>query len=481
MSTQSQLARSHPEAQGIVSRAILDFVSYAEQNIEALHSLMLLRHGHVVAEGWWSPYGRDIPHMLFSLSKSFTSTGIGLAVAEGRLTVDDPILQFFPEDAPAKPSEHLKAMRVRHLLAMYTGHDQDTTGHLHDAKDGNWARAFLELPVEHEPGTHFLYNTGATYILSAIITKLTGMPLLDYLTPRLFEPLGIAEATWETCPRGINTGGFGLSIKTEDIARFGQLYLQKGMWQERRILSEAWVAEASMKHSDNNNGTQTNNDWIQGYGYQFWRCRHNGYRGDGAFGQYCIVMPDQDAVLAITSGVSDMQQVLNAVWDILLPAMQPASLPEDPTAQADLNRKLVTLALAPAQGQAHSPLAAHVSGKTYALEPNEQKAQSVALTLNHDSFTFSVRDARGIHQINGSIGAWQKGVTTLEVEGSRKVAASGAWTSDDTFTIKTCMYETPFRPTVTLHFEQDRVKAGYKMNVGFGPTTQPAWTGVAQS
>ena len=167
--------------------------------------------------------------MLFSLSKSFTSTAVGMAVAEGRLSVDDPVLSFFPDEAPRKPGENLAAMRVRHLLAMSTGHDQDTTEHLYRRRDGNWARAFLARPVAHAPGTHFLYNTGATYMLSAIVQKVTGQTLLEYLRPRLFEPLGIEGATWETCPRGVNTGGFGLSVKTEDIARFGQLYLQRGV------------------------------------------------------------------------------------------------------------------------------------------------------------------------------------------------------------------------------------------------------------
>ena len=316
---------------------------------------MLLRHGIVAAEGWWAPYGPQSPHSLYSLSKSFTSTAIGLAVAEGLLTVDDHILQFFPDDAPANPSANLKAMRVRHLLSMNTGHH---AGHdrarVPRQGDDNWPRAFLSLPVEHEPGTWFVYNTAATYMLSAIITRLTGQPLLDYLRPRLFDPLGIENPTWETDPRGVNIGGSGLHIKTEDIARFGQMYLQQGYWHGRRIVPEAWVAEATRAHSDNSN-TQTNPDWTAGYGYQFWRCRHNCYRGDGAFGQFCIVMPEQDAVLAMVSGVRDMQAVLDKVWQHLLPAMQPAALPADPHAYGELRAKLAALSLPLPQGQPSSP------------------------------------------------------------------------------------------------------------------------------
>ncbi|MBV8586752.1 MAG: serine hydrolase, partial [Verrucomicrobia bacterium] len=206
MATKTQLKRTSPEVEGIPSSAVLDFIRALEQHIhptDAMQGFMLLLHGNVAAEGWWAPYESQCPHPLYSLSKSFTSAGIGLAVQEGLLTVDDPVLKFFPDDAPANPSENLKAMRVRHLLSMNTGHQQDTTEQvfqqihqtslfgpwLHQkdyttrhgnwAADDNWAKVFLSLPVERQPGTWFVYNTGATYMLSAIITKLTGESLLD--------------------------------------------------------------------------------------------------------------------------------------------------------------------------------------------------------------------------------------------------------------------------------------------------------------
>src|SRR6185436_16579471 len=150
------------------------FVEAVEQQIDSLHSFMLLRHGHVLAEGWWAPYEAERPHMLFSLSKSFTSSAIGLAVAEGLLSVDDRVLTFFPEQAPAQPSEHLAAMRVHDLLSMSTGHAEDTTPYLRQQPDGDWVKAFFARPVEYTPGTYFVYNSGATYMLSAIIQRLTG-------------------------------------------------------------------------------------------------------------------------------------------------------------------------------------------------------------------------------------------------------------------------------------------------------------------
>ena len=264
----SSLPRSQPEAQGVSSSAILAFVDEAEKKIDALHSFMLVRHGHVVAEGWWSPYQAESPHALYSLSKSFTSTAVGLAIAEGKLSVDDEVLKFFPEDAPKEPSNNLKAMRVSDLLRMSTGHQAEprlTPGDV-------WTKKFLAQPVPYKPGTHFLYNTAATYMLSAIVQKATGTTVLDYLRPRLFEPLGIEHPTWGTSPQGISLGGYGLSIRTEDIARFGQLYLQKGKWHGKQLVPEAWVEAATARQTSN--GSNPKSDWDQGYGYQFWRSRH---------------------------------------------------------------------------------------------------------------------------------------------------------------------------------------------------------------
>ena len=471
------LLRSTSESQGVPSAAILAFIEETEKAGLELHSLMLLRHGRIVAEGWWSPYSPDRPHVLHSLSKSFTSTAVGMAVDEGRLTVDDFVLSYFPEDAPKRSGEHLRAMRVRHLLSMSTGHDQDTTGYMHRSKDGNWARAFLARPVVHEPGTHFLYNTGATYMLSAIVQKLTGQTLLEYLSPRLFTPLGIEGATWESCPRGVNTGGFGLSIKTEDIAKFGQLYLKRGAWEGRQLVSQAWVAEAAAKQVSN--GDDPNSDWAQGYGYQFWRCRHGAYRGDGAFGQYCLVMPDQDAALAITGGVKDMQAVLNLIWIHLLPAMSRYPLPPDDEREATLHRKLVALALPLPKRRSNSPLADEVSGKTYIFPENRPGIETVRLDFGADAVTVKMRDGRGEHVAACGMGRRIEGESSfIRVDGGpHPVAAAGAWTAPNTYTAQLCFCEQGVTLTATHEFAQDALRYRLEVNVGFGPTKTPLLVG----
>jgi CubicO group peptidase (beta-lactamase class C family) len=336
-SQSSLLPRSTPESQGVSSAGIRAFVEAADKQVNSMHSFMLVRHGQVVAEAWWAPESADKPHVLWSLSKSFTSSAVGFAVSEGRISVDDLVLTFFPEDAPPEPSNHLKAMRIRDLLTMTVGHQSEVF--LRDKTE--WTRAFLAHDVPHKPGTHFQYNTPATYMLSAIIQKVTGQTVRDYLKPRLFEPLGISDPVWEESPEGISLGGYGLFVRTEDIAKFGQLYLQQGQWQGKQLLPAEWIAEATSKQVSN--GSDPSKDWEQGYGYQFWRCRHGAYRGDGKDGQFCIVLPELDAVIAITANTGNMQAELSLVWDKLLPAFKNEPLNEDEAEQLKLKATIEAL------------------------------------------------------------------------------------------------------------------------------------------
>jgi CubicO group peptidase (beta-lactamase class C family) len=481
---QGALPRSTPERQGISSAAVLAFVERADSEIDAMHSFMLVRHGRVVAEGWWSPYDAATPHMLYSLSKSFTATAVGLAIAEGKLSLDDQVLKFFPEDAPAQPSGNLQAMRVRDLLRMNTGQqteaalwpwsDQPDTA----TRDEAWTKTFLAHPVPFKPGTHFQYNSPATYMLSSIVQKVTGMTVLEYLGPRLFEPLGIAHPVWPASPQGVTLGAFGLLIRTEDIARFGQLYLQKGMWRGRQLIPASWVAAATALQTSN--GSSPESDWDQGYGYQFWRSRHNSFRGDGAFGQYCLVLPDVDAVVVITSGVRDMQAVMNLVWETLLPAMRRNALPEDAAALRRLTAKLAGLTLRTPAGSPTGPLVARTSRRWYQFPENSRGIQAVALDFAPDSVALVVRTAGGETRTPIGIGSWVKsrgGFTggldrLLSVPPHPLIAASGAWTADDAFTVKLVLYETPYGATLTFHFDGDRVLLDEEYNVSFGPTKQ---------
>ncbi|MGE5498838.1 MAG: serine hydrolase domain-containing protein, partial [Syntrophothermus sp.] len=327
-----QLPRSTPEKEGVSSKGILNFLDAAGKSKHEFHSFMFLRHGSVIAEGWWKPYAPDLKHTMYSVSKSFTSTAVGFAVTENKLSLNDRVVSFFPDKLPDTVSTNLAEMRVADLLTMTAGQDPDPT--FLRAQEYDWVKAFLSVPVINKPGSKFLYNSLATFMLSAIVQKVTGEKVIDYLTPRLFTPLGITGIDWEESPMGINSGGWGLRLKTEDMARFGQLYLQKGRWNGRQIIPENWIEEATSKKIDQNPmarpGEKDSSDWLQGYCYKFWRCRHNAFRADGAYGQFIVVMPEQDAVIAFTSESSNLQGELNLVWDYLLPAIHNDEITADP-------------------------------------------------------------------------------------------------------------------------------------------------------
>jgi len=476
----SPLPRSAPEAQGVSAAALLQFVAALDQ-IDGLHGVVVLRHGQAIAEGWWAPYDARHPHVLYSLSKSFTSSAVGFAVAEGKLSIDDPVLKFFPDDAPAKPGDNLKAMRVRDLLMMSAGHqDEPPTGPAEVS-----AKSFLAWPVPHLPGTHFKYNTAASFMLSAIVQQVTGQTVLDYLRPRLFEPLGIEHPVWDANFQGISLGGYGLRVRTEDLAKFGQLYLQHGNWQGKQLLPEAWVAMATVRQTSN--GSNPDSDWNQGYGFQFWRCRHQAFRGDGAFGQYCVVLPEQDTVVAINSGVKDMQAVLNVIWDKLLPNLQPQALPAHPEAVRQLEEKLAHLEVPPAQGAATSPLTAKVLKRTYEFPANEQQLERLELAAADSGKTLSLtlRIAGkdwiipcGYREWKKSRAPWMGG--KLAQFPDEPTAGTFAWSGDDTCVLKLCAFETPYQRMLTLKFAGDEVVLDSELNVAFGPAKQTQLTGQAK-
>ncbi|MBR5736237.1 MAG: serine hydrolase [Bacteroidales bacterium] len=292
-------------------------------------SLMVLKHGKVIYEDWYGDAAPDKPHAMYSVSKSFTATAVGMAADAGLLKVTDKLVDFFPDKLPAEVSDNLKAVTIYDLLTMNCG--QETEARFRGSDD--WVAAFLAHPFTKEPGTWYCYNSLGTYMLSAIVQKLTGEKVLDYLTPRLFEPLHIEIPEWEESPQGINAGGWGLQLKTEDMAKFGQLFLQNGVWNGKQLVSKAWVEEASKyqvpsvpagtrpDEIEKKGLTPQNCTFLLGYGYQMWRCPDNAYRADGARGQYIIIVPDSDAVIAVTANSSNLQAEQDLIYKYLFPAL----------------------------------------------------------------------------------------------------------------------------------------------------------------
>ena len=308
-----------------------NYLQDAKEKDLNIQSVMVLQHGKVKYEKWLNGGEAQKPHVLNSVSKTFTSAAVGLAIEEGLLSLDDKLVSFFPDDLPASPSENLKKVTIHNLLTMNCGHDSEPSR----KKEGStWVKTFLDWPVEHEPGTYFCYNSMGTYMLSAIVQKVTGQKVVEYLQPRLFDPLGIEAPRWDESPQGINCGGWGLYLKTEDLAKMGQLLLQKGKWKGKQVLPKKYVTEMTRRQVPcqpswiradkvaESGLTIENSDWVQGYGYQVWRCRHNAFRADGAGGQYIIVIPEKDAVVVNTADLNDMQAEQNLIWDYILPALK---------------------------------------------------------------------------------------------------------------------------------------------------------------
>ncbi|MCM8535869.1 MAG: beta-lactamase family protein [Lentisphaeraceae bacterium] len=472
----NELPEATPESVGVSSQTVLEFVEALENEIDAVHSFVLVKNGKVISKGWWNPYQNSESHMLYSLSKSFTSTAIGMACDEGLLNLSDKVISFFPKSLPEKVSENLKAMTIKDLLIMGTGHSVDTLKPIINEGDDDWVKVFLAQEVTHKPGGYFKYNTGATYMLSKILTKVTKQTLVQYLEPRLFKPLGIRDYSWEVDPIGANTGGYGLKINTMSIAKFGQFYLQEGLWNGKQLISREWIKKASSKQIEN--GTNPKSDWNQGYGFQFWRCQNNSYRADGAFGQYCIVMPDKQTVLAVNGGMKGMQKLLNIVWTKLYPKLGSKPLPLNITANETLKAKLKSLSLKPLSLDGSF---AEKENKVYKFADNDKGLRSFSFKKMSDGTNkILLTNEHGTQEVKFSSGKWTLGEMTFEkniksvvgrTNGLQKIASSGGWVNKDHLKVKVFLVETPYCLTFDFKFDGDKVELVVNYNVYHGPTT----------
>ncbi|MBS1525822.1 MAG: serine hydrolase [Bacteroidetes bacterium] len=468
------LPRSAPEKQGISSAGITRFLDAVAQSGQQFHSLMIMRHGYVVAEGWWAPYSAEHRQQLYSLSKSFTGTAIGLAQSEGLLSVDDPVIKFFPDMLPNQVSDNLASLKIRHLLSMSVGHAKDSILILEASPAGvPWEKTFLSIPVVFKPGSQFMYNSGASFMLSAIIKKVTGKTAHEYLKPRLYEPLNIVNTTWGENWEGINMGASHLRMPTEDIAKFGQLYLQQGLWNGKQVISKEWVDAASSKQIENG---KNDSSWGYGYGYQFWLNPPGGFRADGAFGQYSMILPKFDAVVAITSESIDTKKTMQMVWDILLPEMKDASLSNDPAAHSELLKELKALKYDPPKLATTSPLATGISGKEFVLDQNPFNVKSVSFRFSDDICVFTLKEkGKPDIVITNGLNYWiRKGnlkpsahslFSLRRIDFDSIVAASATWQSENTLLLTWRYIETVHGDSLTCIFDGDKLTIKFLFSV----------------
>ncbi|MFF8630371.1 serine hydrolase domain-containing protein [Streptomyces werraensis] len=453
--THRALPTAAPATQGVDASGVHAFLDAleADPDIEP-HGVTIVRHGKVVASGSWAPWTAERPHLLYSLSKSFTSTAAGLAEAEGLIDFDAPVLSYFPEIDADITDPRSRAMLVRHVASMASGHDHETVDEAFGADPAEPVRGFLLQPPQRDPGTLFTYNQPCTYTLAAIVQRVTGQTLVEYLRPRLFDPLGIGETLWSRDRAGREIGFAGLHTTTDAIAKFGLLYLNDGVWQGERLLPEGWVERATRAHIGTAGamGGDDRPDWDQGYGYQFWRGRH-GYRGDGAYGQFCLVLPEHDAVIAATSATVEMQRYLELVWRHLLPAFGDAPPSGRDAEDAALRERLERLAL-PATDGTPAPATDGWAGAAFTPEgglcAEQPKLTAAELTADDGGWTLTL-DEDG-HRL----AARWSGTDWTVTEGAVPVAVTGGWHGPDTLTVDIAFLETPHRLRVTCSLT-DRV------------------------
>lgn len=461
------LPRSTPEAQGVSTAAINKFFDAMELSKQEFHGTMILKNGHVIAEGWWEPYGPNHKMQLYSMSKSFTSSAIGFAQQEGLLNVEDQVIQYFQDDLPTEISPNLEALKIKHLLMMSVGHVNDSILTIEHSPEGvAWSKTFLEIPVVFEPGTKFLYNSGASFMLANIVQKVTGMTAHDFLKPRLFKPLGIKDTTWSTSPEGINFGASHLRLDTEDMAKFGQFWLQGGIWNGEQILNKEYIAAASSKQISNGNNDHS---WGYGYGYQFWLNPPGGYRADGAYGQYSMIFPKQNSVVAIASESMNSGETMNMVWDILYPELGATeSIPENTSAVVQMKKRLSELTCLPEQFVSKSLNESKYDSKLYTIEENPLDVESMTFEFQDNTISFQIKEkGRAAYSIRCGRNNWIKGgnykpaphslFSKRRIDFDSIVAGAAGWENESTLRISLRLIETCHTEYLTCVFNADKL------------------------
>ncbi|MFC7528552.1 serine hydrolase domain-containing protein [Actinoplanes sp. GCM10030250] len=447
------LPRSAPAASQMSSRAIAALLDRLEAQSAELHSIMIVSSGHVVAEGWWAPYSAQRPHLLYSLTKSFTSVAVGLAIADGLLSLDDRVVDVLPEHVPAGISEQGRRLTVHHLLSMTAGHAEDSLYQAWQLEPGDLVKGFLRVPFAFAEGTRHTYDNATTFVLARTVERVTGRGLPELLDERLFKPMGVDHAEWDRVASGAAFGFHGLHLTTEAVAAFGELLLRGGRWGDQQLVPSAWVELATGRHITtlpSEDGT-ADEDFLQGYGYQFWMSRH-GYHGHGAFGQQCVVVPSHDLVIAVTSDAPS-QTVFDAIWECLLPGTDHADSAQDDEMLADRLRRL---SLPPPQGSAGLERSAEAKLDSSVLPDGTMVA------VDPVDGGWLVRFG-SILTVDAGYGQWRESSPL-----GRPVVAAGAW-QGTTFVADLYVITTPHRVRLVVDAEAGTARAAWSTEPLTGP------------
>lgn len=469
-----EFERVSPESVGLCSKDILAFIDALEHSETEMHGIMIMRHGKVCAEGWWAPFAPNLRHGLQSHTKTYAATAVGIAYTEGIVRLDERLIDIFQDESPAEPSENLKLLTVRDVLCMGCGMDTMPMDSEH------WIRDFMHTPVNHKPGTTYMYNSTGSTLLGAIVRKKTGEGLHEYLTPRLFNKIGIdpENLRWLCMADGMEIGGGGLYATTEDNLRLMKLYADGGVWDGERILAEEYVKLAVSNQNESatesiNNPLATDN--FLGYGFQIWMCKPEGvYRADGAMGQFTIVCPKQDMIIAINEtavGAHWAQNTLNIVWDYLAKVdAQPVS--EDADYMDKLGRKLASLSLPNPVCSPKSEMIAEIDGKVWELKSGsfsfelfnfmapKKLAEIEKFSFKFDNYGCVLNGSGSEGDVNIRIAT--NGTRFVNIVGkpddcTQVLACDGAWTEENVFTVHARWVETCFVKTFVFRFDGNTV------------------------
>lgn len=491
------LPRALPRDKGVDPQAIVDFLDAVQAAGLELHSFMLYRDGAVVSEAFWRPYSARRAHVQHSATKSWTATAVGLLIDDGRLALHDKVVDFFPEHCPARISEHLAAMTVEDLLTMRTGHRRGISGGDWRNLSSSWVEAFLAEPVEEAPGQAFIYSSASSFMLSAIVSKVSGQTLHQLLEQRVLRHMGLDPLHWDLAPGGFNSGGNGLSCTTEDSLKFGVLHLQRGQWNGQQLLSPQWVEAATRNQVEDvwmgefdgkqylpRDTANSAGSRREGYGYQWWMMRNGGYYASGVFGQQCIVLPAQNTVIAFTCGLRLGEKRLHAaLWEHLFPGLGRSGEHPD-KAQAQLDGMIDRLRLAELAGASDSLARIELAGR-YRIEPNEDQVSEIALAFDDEGCDFSLSDHRGTHHVR--VGLHQPLESSTSLTGNylhhqyqpdwTPVVAHGRWDETGDLHMLWRFVETAFSDRVTCRLDNGVLLFDRSVNTNAGALQRPTLRG----
>lgn len=470
------LPRSTPAAEGISTAAVIDLMdSLLALQGGDIHHVMVVRHGKVVAEAHPAPFRASDSHTVFSVSKTFTSLAVGIAIDENRLRLDDRVMTFFHDKMPDVISDRMAALTVRDLLTMSSGVQPDVALR---SENADWVKAWLAKPCDEEPGTRFRYDSMCTHVLAAILQRVTGRTLLDYLNEKLLSPMGIKRADWEMSPDSVNTGGWGLRVPAEALAKLGVLLLNKGSWQGKQLVSANYVDQACSRIIDCEVAPDTTTRF--GYGYQLWQTTWPGY-GDvsmasGSYGQYVVMLPKLDMVIVILGVINDNNALMGYIRDVLLAGVGDSPLASEKVLQQRLDSLCAHALIYLPQGKSTGQ---PVNGKRLVFRPNGYGMQWA--TVDNDTLKLA-RNGMPVESFPMGYREWRygslKGFPPYPIHAANRMrdlvhdfeaAAAWAWTTPSTLEVR--VHYVNWITASTYVFDFDKHELKFRDDF---PGTQPA-------